>query len=57
MICGYRIEVIENPAQDILIVMVGEKEVMVPLTEALLLGINQDEKLIQMDIPEGLLDL
>lgn len=54
---GEIIEVIENPAQDILIVMVGEKEVMVPLTEALLLGINQNERLIQMDIPEGLLDL
>ena len=54
---GEIVEVIENPAQDILIVMVGEKEVMVPLTEALLLGINQAEQLIQMDIPEGLLDL
>jgi len=54
---GEVIEIVENPAQDILIVQVGEKEVMIPLTENLLLGIDQDEELIQMEIPDGLLDL
>jgi 16S rRNA processing protein RimM len=54
---GEIIEVIENPAQDILIVQYDGREVMIPLNEDLLLGINQDENLIQIDIPDGLLDL
>lgn len=54
---GEVIEVIENPAQDILVVDFDGKEVMIPLTEDLLIGIDQDEELIQMEIPEGLLDL
>lgn len=54
---GEIIEIIENPAQNILIVLYEGREVMIPLNEDLMLGINQDEKLIQIDIPEGLLDL
>lgn len=54
---GEVIQVIENPAQDILVVDFDGKEVLIPLTEDLLIGIDQNEELIQMEIPDGLLDL
>ena len=34
-----------------------EKEIMIPIHEELILQIDVDQSLIQMDLPEGILDL
>lgn len=44
------------PAQDMLIVQKGEKEIMVPLTDDFLVDILEDKQEFIMDLPEGLLD-
>lgn len=41
----------------LLTILHGEKEVLVPLHEALLIAVNEEEGVVQLTIPEGLLDL
>ena len=50
-------EVVQYPQQLMAIVKDGEVEFLIPLNEAFLLNIDPDEKVIVMDLPEGLLDL
>ena len=51
-------EVISNPGQFLLnITSVNKKEILIPLHEDFIVNINDTEKFIVMDIPEGLIDL
>lgn len=53
-----QIKVIESmPEQDIAVVVYKGTEVMIPLVEDLVLEVDNDEKVIVMKLPEGLLDL
>lgn len=55
---GKVIELIEGSAQDILVVELnGGKEVMIPLDDDLVIEIDEEKEILQMEIPEGLLDL
>lgn len=50
-------EIVEMPMQMLAQVHYNEKDVLIPLNEQTILGIDQDEQVIQVSIAEGLLDL
>ena len=50
-------EVVEYPQQEIAIVLFQEKEILIPLHEALILEINEESRVVLMDLPEGLLEV
>ena len=51
-------EIISNPGQFLLSInSVNNKEILIPLHEDFIVSINDIEKFIVMDIPEGLIDL
>lgn len=55
---GEIIEVQELPQQFVATVAIEDgKQLMFPLSEDLILGIDGDEKIIEVDLPEGLVDL
>jgi 16S rRNA processing protein RimM len=45
------------PQQEIAVVVYQNKEVLIPLNEKLIVSIDEDKKVILMDLPEGLLTL
>ena len=54
---GNIIEVVEYPEQLIAMLEYEGKEVMIPLHESLIIGINPEQQQVLMDLPEGLLEL
>ena len=50
-------EVIEQPHQVLCSVMIGGKEALIPLHENTLLGIDRKKKIVEVSLPEGLLDI
>ena len=50
-------EVIEQPHQVLLQLMIGDKEVLVPLHEETLININHKKKEVHVVLPDGLLDV
>jgi 16S rRNA processing protein RimM len=50
-------EVIEQPHQVLCTVLIGEKEALVPLHEETLLGIDRKKKIVEVSLPDGLLDI
>ena len=53
---GSIIDVIENSAQN-LFVIEGEKEFLVPAVEAFIKEIDHQNKIVYLELPEGILDL
>ena len=50
--------IIENPGQDLIsILSPGNKEILVPLHDDFITGIDWKKKIISLSLPEGLLDL
>jgi len=54
---GKVLEVIEQPAQILLRLEINEKEVLVPLNESTLVRIDLKKQRIQVELPDGLLDI
>lgn len=50
-------DVTEMPQQFIATVDMDGKELMFPLSDDLILGIDKEEEIIEVDLPEGLVDL
>ena len=50
-------EVIELPQQWMAVVSYRRREVLIPLNELLITGIRESQKLLEMDLPEGILEL
>ena len=50
-------DVYEMPANPILSVKLEEKEILIPLRDEILLRIDRDNKVLEIDAPEGLIDL
>lgn len=47
----------EYPQQEMATVHDGEKEILVPLRAAWIISVDESEKVVIMDLPEGLLDI
>jgi 16S rRNA processing protein RimM len=54
---GTIIDIEEMPMQIMAVVKIGEEEHLIPLAEDWVVGIKEEEKIIILDLPEGLLDL
>lgn len=54
---GEILEVNEYPQQFVAAVLYQEKEVLFPLNEDMIVEIDEEEKTLLVDLPEGLLDL
>jgi 16S rRNA processing protein RimM len=54
---GFAEEVVEMSKNPLLSVINGEKEFLVPVHEDIILEINDKERIIRIDAPEGLFDL
>ncbi len=54
---GFAEEVVEMAKNPLLSVINGEKEFLVPVHEDIILEVNDKEKIIRIDAPEGLFDL
>jgi 16S rRNA processing protein RimM len=54
---GTILEIVEYPQQLMAIVDYDNKEVLIPLTEELLVEIRPEEQVLIMELPEGLLNL
>jgi len=54
---GVITEVLRWPGQDLLKIVSGEREILVPLTEEYITGLQEEKKILHVSLPEGLLDL
>jgi len=54
---GNIVDVIENVAQNLFLIEHGNQNYLVPAVEAFIQTINHEEKIIYLELPEGLLDL
>jgi 16S rRNA processing protein RimM len=51
------VEVIEQPHQVLAKIIYKEKEMLIPVNEAFIVDIHHKNKTIELDLPEGLLDI
>jgi 16S rRNA processing protein RimM len=51
------VEVIEQPHQVLAKIIYQEKEMLIPVNEAFIVDIHHKNKTIELDLPEGLLDI
>ena len=54
---GAILEILEFPQQEMARLAVDEKEVLIPLHQDFIQSINEEQKQVTMNLPEGLLDL
>jgi 16S rRNA processing protein RimM len=52
---GYLDEIIPTPAHDVYVVRQGEREVLLPAVEDVIVEINMEAEVIKVAPPEGLL--
>ena len=50
-------EIIEMPQQEMAVLKLNKKEVLIPLNENLILEIDESKKIVTMDLPAGLVEL
>lgn len=50
-------DIVEYPQQEMAVLTIKEKEILIPLNEQLIESIDDQTKMIVMDLPEGLLNL
>jgi len=54
---GVVVDVVENSSQNLFVVEKGQQEFLIPAVDAFIKGIDTNEKIIYLELPEGLLDL
>jgi 16S rRNA processing protein RimM len=54
---GEIVGLLENPAHEILVMTYKDNEVLIPVTESIVLGLDPEKKVIRTRLPDGLLDL
>ena len=50
-------EILDRPEQEIIRILKGKKEILVPLTDEMISKIDRKKKILILDTPEGLVDL
>ncbi len=50
-------EILERPEQELIRILKGEKEILVPLTDEMILDVDRKNKILLLDTPSGLIDL
>ena len=54
---GEVVDVVENSSQNLFIVEKDEQELLIPAVDAFIKSIDSEQKIIYLELPEGLLDL
>ncbi len=54
---GEVVDVVENSSQNLFVLAKGEQEFLIPAVDAFIKGIDSEQKIIYLELPEGLLDL
>ena len=54
---GYLKSVMDLPRQSLLQIQFGEKEILIPLTDEILLNVDRIKKELQIDAPDGLIEI
>ncbi|MFT6205405.1 MAG: 16S rRNA processing protein RimM [Spirosomataceae bacterium] len=49
--------VVEGSGQDLIIMMIGDKEILIPVTDSIIVKVNKTEKQLFVELPEGLIEL
>lgn len=49
--------VIEGSGQDLITMMVGDKEVLIPISDDIIVGVNKSNEQLFVDLPSGLIEL
>lgn len=49
--------ILQNPSQDILVVMDGKKEILIPVVEEFILLVDPEKNILSVDLPEGLTEI
>ncbi|MBP5412764.1 MAG: 16S rRNA processing protein RimM [Bacteroidales bacterium] len=50
-------EVLDYPAQAIIKILQGEKEILIPVVDPYILNVNREDKVMEVNTPDGLVDL
>lgn len=50
-------EIVDNPAHEILSVDYHGKEILIPITETMIVAMDETKQMLQVDLPDGLLAL
>lgn len=50
-------EILDRPEQEIIRIVSGKKEILIPLTDQMISKIDRRKKILHLDTPEGLIDL
>jgi len=50
-------EVLEYPHQAILRIMLGEKEILIPVSDDIITGVDRENRILNIRAPEGLIEL
>lgn len=50
-------EVVEFPQQEMAVVRYKKKEVLIPLNDSLIVSLDQEQRILTMKLPEGLLEI
>jgi 16S rRNA processing protein RimM len=50
-------EIVEYPYQSLAKVFYGERELLIPLVDEIIVEINDKKKLLLVNMPEGLIDI
>lgn len=50
-------EVIEMPQQEMAVILKGKKEIYIPLNDSLIVEVIDNQRVVKMDLPDGLLNL
>jgi 16S rRNA processing protein RimM len=50
-------EILDRPEQKIVRIMFGKKEILVPLTDEIIMKVDRKRKVLHLDTPPGLIDL
>ena len=56
-VIGEIVNVVENSSQNLFVVEKGERELLIPAVDAFVKSIDSEQKIIYLELPEGLLDL
>jgi 16S rRNA processing protein RimM len=50
-------DILESPEQDLVQIFRDEKEILIPLVEDFIMGLDADKKILFMELPDGLVEL
>ncbi len=50
-------DILDKPEQSLIMIMKGEKEILVPLTDEMIMEVDRENKTLYLNTPPGLIDL